>query len=251
MQLKDYSLAVIASHNVVGFLNILLGSLCLLNFDFSKLYLGNAGLKDKDIAKLNNKINIISLHNKNQNKFRTQSLDYRCVIDNRVQFLREVNSITNGSPILQLDADTYVVKDDFCLIDDEVDIVLTVRDVSKGRQNSITKRFKKHTKQYPNLGVVFWNKPNNCIEVWDEWERLRNTVSPDGSQYEQNIFFHMMDTRAFNNVSVQKIYCYHYNSYVIGWLKEYGSSIVHFKGGSARDKSQRKPNPCWAEFLKI
>lgn len=251
MQLFDYYLAVIASHNVIGFLNILLKSLKRLNFDFSKLYLGDAGLKSEDLIKLNKKINIINLPNKNQNKFRTQSIEYRRIIDNRVWFLKKVNSAIGGLPILQLDTDTYVVKTDFSLIDPESDVVLTVRDVSKGNINATVRRFKQYITHYPNLGVVFWNKPNNCITIWNEWERLRSVISPDKSQYEQNIFLHVMESPIFKKIKVQKIYCCYYNSYSPSWLKKYDSSIVHFKGGSARDKSQRKPNSAWSKFLEL
>jgi len=240
MKLEDHFIAVMASHNVMKFLNLLIESLKRLNFDFSQFYLGDVGLKKEDVVKIKEKIdiNIIDLPEKNEGEFRTQSVDYRKIIDNRVIFLNKVHEKAKEKGILQLDADTYIVRNDFSLIDPDADLTLTVRDALP---HLVVSEFKNHCKHYPNLGVVFWNKPPNCKKLWQECERLRKIIDPSNHQYEQNIFLHAMESEAFKELKVQKIKCEYYNCYNVDWLK-YEPAIIHFKGGKmARDK-EGNPN---------
>lgn len=240
MKLEDYSLAVIASHNVMNFLNLLIESLKYFNFDFSQFYLGDAGLNKEDIEILKRKVDphIIDLPKKDHGEFRTQSVNYRRVIDNRIMFLNKVYDKTKGKSILQLDADTYIVKSDFSLIDVGADLTLTVRSAPSHLAIS---EFEKYHRHYPNLGVVFWNNPLNCKELWQELEKLRSVVAPSDHQYEQNIFFHGMESSVFKKLEVQEIECKYYNCYNVDWLG-YEPAIIHFKNGRMGRDGKGNPN---------
>ena len=239
----NYVVAVIANNNVVIFLKLLLESLECIKFDFSKFYLGDAGLDDHNFK---HEINIIDLPNKKYGKFRTQSPDYRYIISNRVRFLNRVSQITQGQSILQLDADTYVIKDDFSLVDSSADVTLTVREAEVG---GYIPKFVSQKSHYPNLGVVFWNKPDRCKQFWRRWDELRTVLPPHPGQYEQNIFLHAMQEESFKKLKAQKIQCYYYNCYDPSWLR-YNPSILHFKGPEGRDETSTEPHPTFLQHLK-
>lgn len=236
MKLFDYNIAVIASENVVVFLDILLQSLRCLKFPMNQFYLGDGGLFEPSFYAKIYEVNVVDLLIKRYTNFKTQSNEYRDIINNRVYFLNKVCELCSGKPMLQLDVDTYIVKSEFAFVDPLADVVLTVR---KTRQ--CIKEHAEFADSYPNLGVVFWNKPERCFQFWKEWGLMKYKVKPSGGQYEQNHFLHTMKTGAMDGLNMQTVLCQYANCYKVKWFNEF-TTIVHFKGCEGRDETGRLPN---------
>lgn len=231
--ISEYTLAIIASNNVYSYLlqNVFL--LKELNISFKKLVIADIGLLDnqkKEIQSiLQDRVFFIDFENKNFNTgFKTQSNEYRKIIDNRIEFLRKLFLDASNEKVLQLDADTSIIRNDFGMVDKESDISLTVRPVTP--YDHILGQFQV---DYPNCGVIFWNNPKNCLKFLDAWEEYKNNNPPKGGQYEQNYFLHACLTKEFEELNVQKIHCAYYNCYERDWLNN-KTSILHYKGSSKK-----------------
>lgn len=241
----DYSIGVLASHNVIGFLTILLDSLKKLNVDPSQIYVGDAGLLDNEIDELVDirGVHIIDLPMKNKGTFKTQSEPYKIVIGNRINFLKNIQRLDIKGAILQLDADTAVVKEEFEDVDPKAQLILTVREDS-----DYIKKFAKHKNAYPNLGVTFWKTGPRAKALWEKWARIRKNVPDNTGQYEQNSFLHVMNEDEYFFMRVQKLPCEKYNCYKPEWLVN-DPCIIHFKGREGRDRSKRGPNPILLKYV--
>jgi len=242
MNLYDYSISVITNNVYLHFFDLLLESLKKLNFDFSNFYLGDVGI---DNVERYNYLNIIDLPIKKYSNTKTQTNGYRQIISNRTIMLNNITDVSD-KPILQLDADTYIVKSLFN-IDSDSDITITIRNVIK---TGLIKKFSYRVKRYPNLGVVFWNKPNKCRKFWSIWDKIRKTISAHQGQYEQNSFLHAMESKEYKDLKSQEVPCYQYNCYDSKWLK-HKPSIIHFKGCEGRDVSKKLPNKKLLEYCRI
>ena len=229
--LSEYTLAVIASNNVYSYLKQHVFFLINCKIHFRKLVIGDAGLlsqQREEISKaLGDKVSFIDFEHKNyDDNFKTQSDQYRKIIDHRISFLRNIFLDQDTERVIQLDADTAVVRNDFSMLDKSCDVSLTVRPVTP--YDHILGQFQV---DYPNCGVIFWNNPKRCIPFLDYWEMYKNKNPPKGGQYEQNYFLHACLGEEFQDLNVQKIHCAYYNCYDKSWLNE-KTSILHYKGNS-------------------
>jgi len=243
--IHDYSIGIIASHNVIRFLKILLESLWKFDVDRKQIFIGDVGLSESEIELLVHKykVSVIDLPHKNKGTFRTQSPQYKMIINNRVEFLRTIKRIDRKGAILQLDADTAIADGQFPDIDPNAEIVLTVR-----KDSSYILKFRKHKDAYPNLGVVFWRLSNQTETLWNKWAKIKKHVPDNTGQYEQNIFLHLMEEPEFLSMNVQKLPCEKYNCYKPEWLIHH-PYIIHFKGKEGRDKSKKDPNRKLLEYI--
>lgn len=231
--ISEYSLAVIASNNVYNY--VLQQAIIIknLNISFKNMFIADLGLlkeqKDNLSKIIGNNLFFIDFENKNYNTgFKTQSNEYRSIIDNRISFLRTLFLDSRVEKVLQLDADTSIIRNDFSMLDKSSDISLTVRPVTPW--DHILGQFQV---DYPNCGVVFWNNPKNCLKFLDAWEEYKNNNPAKGGQYEQNYFLHACLSDEFRKLNVQKIHCAYYNCYEREWLNE-KTSILHYKGSSKK-----------------
>ena len=177
--LSDYTLAVIASNNVYSYLKQHVLLLMNMGIEYEKLVVGDAGLiedQKKEIkSALQEKVEFVSLDHQNSDVgFKTQSDQYRKIIDNRLDFLRSLFKRPDVKRVVQLDADTGVIRNDFSMLDKSADISLTVRPVTP--YDHILAQFQV---DYPNCGVIFWNNPKNCLDFLDAWERYKNENNTD------------------------------------------------------------------------
>ena len=229
--LSEYTLAIIASNNVYPYLKQHVFLLLNMAIQYDKLVIGDAGLLDeqKDEIKslLHEKVEFASLTHQNKDTgFKTQSDQYRKIIDNRIGFLKTLFHREDIESVVQLDADTALIRNDFSMLDKTADVSLTVRPVTP--YDHILAQFQV---DYPNCGVIFWNKPKKCLKFLDAWEKYKNENPPKGGQYEQNYFLHACLTDSFKALNVQKIHCAYYNCYNKDWLNP-KTSILHYKGSS-------------------
>ena len=229
--LTEYTLAVIASNNVYSYLKQHVFLLLNMNIEYDKLVIGDAGLLEDQKLEIKNvlqdKVEFLPLGHQNSDVgFKTQSDEYRRIIDNRINFLRTLFKRDDVKRVVQLDADTGVIRNDFSMLDKDADVSLTVRPVTP--YDHILAQFQV---DYPNCGVIFWNRPKNCLNFLDAWEKYRNENPPKGGQYEQNYFLHACLTDAFKDLNVQKIHCAYYNCYNREWFNE-KTSVLHYKGSS-------------------
>lgn len=227
----EYTLAVIASNNVYQYLHQHVFFLLAREIKFKNLVIGDAGLLDEQKHGLQNalgdRVSFIDFETKNyETDFKTQSDEYRKIIDNRIGFLRELFSNSEIDKVLQLDADTAIIQNDFRMLDKDTDVSLTVRPVTP--YDHILGQYQV---DYPNCGVIFWNNPKQCIDFLDHWELYKNSNPPKGGQYEQNYFLHACLGEEFRALKVQKIHCAYYNCYNADWINPH-TSILHYKGNS-------------------
>ena len=230
----EYTIAIIANHNVYDFLQQLVISLIEKKIRFKKVVIGNAGLFPGEVDWVENqlgpKVEFISFETQLvHNDIRTQDKDYRKIIDNRIPFLREIFNNNDTERVLQLDVDTSIISNDFSLLEKGKDVTLTVREVD----------WKDHVlgkseKDYPNCGVIFWNNPKNCLKFLLAWEDAKKMTPASSGQYEQNYFYHAMMSKAFSNLDVQRLHCRYYNCYEARWINN-KTSIVHYKGKNSDD----------------
>lgn len=230
--ISEYSLAIIASNNVYSFLKQHVLFLINMQINFKTLFVGDAGLLEGQIREitdsLRGRVVFISLKHQNaETGFKTQSDQYRRIIDNRIDFLKTIFLRDDVHRVVQLDADTSIIRNDFSMLDKSCDISLTVRPVSPG--DHILGQFQV---DYPNCGVIFWNNPRKCLDFLDAWQDYKNENPPKGGQYEQNYFLHACLTDSFKKLNIQKIHCAYYNCYNRDWLNQ-KTSIIHYKGNSA------------------
>ena len=229
--ISEYTLAIISSNNVYNYLKQHVVILSNLEIRYRKLVVGDAGLLSEQKKELSNilgdKIEFFDLDHQNKAQgFKTQSDQYRKIIDNRISFLKNLFLRDDVERVVQLDADTSVIRNDFSMLDKNSDISLTVRPVTP--YDHILAQFQV---DYPNCGVIFWNNPEKCIEFLDAWEEYKNNNPPKGGQYEQNYFLHACLTDSFKKLKVQKIHCAYYNCYNRDWLNPM-TSILHYKGST-------------------
>lgn len=243
--IHDYAIGILASHNVIKFLKVLLNSLRRFAVNPGNIYIGDAGLLEDEIKDLLNKrkVHVIDLPKKNKGTFRTQSPKYKTIIDNRVEFLKTIKATNQKGAILQLDADTAIASEQFPDVDPNAEIVLTVR-----KDTSYILKFRKYKDAYPNLGVVFWHLSDQTEPLWNKWTKIKKHVPDNTGQYEQNIFLHLMGEPEFLSMNVQKLPCEKYNCYKPEWLK-HDPYIIHFKGKEGRDKSKEGPNKNLLEYI--
>lgn len=243
--LNDYMIAVLVSEGHVHFLDMLVDSLRRLSFNTKgSLVIGDAGLKEPGRYDAR----IMEMPYKDYGSFPTQSGRYRNVIDNRVKFLVGVAMMeADERPILQLDADTMVLRSDFPHVDPDADMVLTVR---HAEDMHVLPRFKYLQAEYPNLGVVFWNKPHKLLDFWAEWQHVRRHCAPMGGQYEQSLFLQATEKVEYSLLNIQHVPCITYNCYRLDWLGR-STRIVHFKGGEGRaGKHSTYANPAMVERVR-
>ena len=93
--ISEYTLAIIASNNVFSYLLQHVLILKNLNIIFKKLIVADIGLLGDQrktlIGILGDKIEFVDFKNKNFNTgFKTQSDQYRRIIDNRISFLKQL-----------------------------------------------------------------------------------------------------------------------------------------------------------------
>lgn len=231
--ISEYTLAVIVSNNVYSYLLQQVTLLRHLNINFKKLAIADIGLLDnqKDEIKkiLGEKVCFYDFDHKNfSTGFKTQSNEYRDIIDNRISFLRTLFEDESNEKVIQLDADTAIIRNDFCMLDKNADVSLTVRPVTPW--DHILGQFQV---DYPNCGVIFWNNPKKCLSFVDAWEKYKNENPPKGGQYEQNYFLHACLSQEFKSLNVQKIHCAYYNCYEREWIND-KTSIVHYKGSTKK-----------------
>jgi len=229
VDLKDYTLAVVANHNVFGFLKQLVVCLQWKGILFRSLCVGDAGLLDTEVEwlemVLGNRLTRFPLAKQfKQEGIVTQDGTYREIISQRIPFLRYVFGECAGAPVLQLDADTAIIDNDFSLVDPNSDLTLTVREVT-----SLEHALGKNEKEYPNLGVVFWNRPERCYDFLSAWEVVQRTTNPCVGQFEQGFFYRAMSSSDFSRLSVQRVHCRYYNCYRAKWI-ESQTSVLHYKG---------------------
>ena len=232
--LRDHHVAVIASSNVMPFLLNLLQSIEQNKIKLRQLVIGDAGLSPLDRSMLmarvrhtplQSKLELVELPLRDEGVgFKTQSESYRKVINNRVSFLRGLFLRDDVDHVLQLDADTELLSNDFSELDLSCDATLTMRRVSPGGHVSGI-----WSDAYPNCGVIFWNDPWACLEVLDVWDGLRKSLPPHSGQYEQNAFVQMMKTEAWGRLTVQELPCRTFNCYHPFW-RDGDERIVHLKG---------------------
>ena len=228
--LSDYHLAVIASHNVFTFLQTLVCSLTDNQIRYRKLVIGDAGLLPSEIewvrSMIGDKLDVERFDLREEGDgFVTQSAQYRKIIYNRVPFLRDLFLNDEVDHVVQLDADTMIVSNDFSLLDRSADVTLNVHKVAPN--GSV---FKEFGDDYPNCGVIFWHNPWACFDVLATWERLRDTLDPHPGQFEQNCFLHMMASPAWKHLDVQMLHCRFYNCYHPFWFRDSQTSLLHLKG---------------------
>jgi hypothetical protein len=231
--ISEYTLAIIASNNVFSYLLQHVLILKNLNIIFKKLIVADIGLLGDQrktlIGILGDKIEFVDFKNKNFNTgFKTQSDQYRRIIDNRISFLKQLFENEENERVIQLDADTSIIRNDFSMLDKDADVSLTVRPVTPW--DHILGQFQV---DYPNCGVIFWNNPKKCLNFLDAWERYKNNNPPKDGQYEQNYFLHACLEKEFKALSVQKIHCAYYNCYEKDWLND-KTSILHYKGSTKK-----------------
>ncbi len=231
--ISDYTLAIIASNNVFEYLKQHVFILKNLNINFKKLVIADLGLLKEQKAYLKGilqeKIEFVDFENKNFNKgFKTQSDQYRKIIDNRINFLRMLFLDEDNRRVIQLDADTAIIRNDFSMLDKDADVSLTVRPVTPW--DHILAQFQV---DYPNCGVIFWNNPRKCLSFLNAWEEYKDNNPPKGGQYEQNYFLHACLGKEFKALNVQKIHCAYYNCYERQWLND-KTSILHYKGSTKK-----------------
>jgi len=236
INIEEYTIATIASHNVIDFLRQLVDSLLQNNIKFKKMVIGNAGLLQEEVEQLREqlreKIEFIDFENQLcHDGIKTQSNDYKKIIDNRVPFLREIFTDPETERVIQLDADTAIISNDFSLLEKDSDITLTVREV--GPHDHVLAIA---DKEYPNCGVIFWNNPTNCLNFLNMWSVVQERVNSHPGQYEQNYFYRATKTKVFQSLKVQKLHCRHYNCYMPDWISEQ-TSILHYKGHHMKNPS--------------
>jgi len=231
--ISEYTLAVIASNNVYSYLLQQAFLIKNLGIEYKNMFVADIGLLEEQKKQLKSilgeKINFLEFDHKNFNTgFKTQSNEYRNIIDNRINFLRTLFLHDDVEKVVQLDADTAIIRNDFSMLDKKADMSLTVRPVTPW--DHILGQFQV---DYPNCGVIFWNNPKNCLKFIDAWERYKNNNPPKGGQYEQNYFLHACLEDEFKELKVQKIHCAYYNCYEKEWINE-KTSILHYKGSSKK-----------------
>ena len=229
--ISEYTLAIIASNNVYNYLKQHVFFLITFNIEFRKLVVGDAGLlesqREEIKSALGDRVEFVDFEIKNfDSGFKTQSEEYRKIIDNRVSFLRDLFLDPSNERVLQLDADTSIVRNDFKMLDKSADVSLTVRPVTP--YDHILAQFQV---DYPNCGVIFWNNPKAALPFLEYWDQYRTSNPPKGGQYEQNYFLHACLGKEFQEMKVQKIHCAYYNCYDRSWINP-DTSILHYKGNS-------------------
>tara|TARA_B100000131_G_scaffold323119_1_gene379944 strand:+ start:7737 stop:8549 length:813 start_codon:yes stop_codon:yes gene_type:complete len=229
--ISEYTLAIIASNNVYNYLKQHVFFLRSAEIKFKNLVIGDAGLLEKQkeeiVDGLGEKVSFVEFEDKNYDtNFKTQSNEYRKIIDNRVQFLKDIFLDKNTERVVQLDADTAIIQNNFKMLDKTADVSLTVRPVTP--YDHILGQFQV---DYPNCGVIFWNNPTKSIPFLNHWEEYKQNNPAKGGQYEQNYFLHACLDDSFTQLNVQKIHCAYYNCYNADWLNQ-DTSILHYKGNS-------------------
>ena len=204
-----------------------------LDIKFKNLFVADLGILPKQKEKLKKilgkKLKFLEFDHKNFNTgFKTQSNEYRSIINKRIDFLRQLFNNPEVEKVLQLDADTSIIRNDFSMLDKDADVSLTVRPVTPW--DHILGQFQV---DYPNCGVIFWNNPRKCLNFLDTWEKYKNNNPPKGGQYEQNYFLHACLEEEFKALNVQKIHCAYYNCYERDWLND-KTSILHYKGSTKK-----------------
>jgi hypothetical protein len=229
--ISEYTLAIIASNNVFDYLRQHAFFLLNAQIEFKNLVIGDAGLlksqRQEIAASFPDRVTFVDFEDKNyETNFKTQSDQYRKIIDNRISFLRRIFLDENTQSVVQLDADTAVIQNNFKMLDKSADVSLTVRPVTP--YDHILGQFQV---DYPNCGVIFWNDPAASLPFLDHWEKYKNENPPKGGQYEQNYFLHACLDESFTRLNVQKIHCAYYNCYNADWINQ-DTSILHYKGNS-------------------
>ena len=226
--LNQYALAIIANNSAYRFLQQFVSIYKLRNIKSQTLYVGDAGLLPEQKLSLwgafPGRLEFVDLPQKVfESGVKTQSLLYRKIIDNRIYFLRYLFENYPDQKIIQLDADTGIITNDLDLIDANSDMTLSVRPAA-----AVNHVMNREEEEYPNLGVVFWNNAARCLDFLNAWEKVAKDLPPSTKQYEQNTFYHAMQTAEFKSLNVQKIHCRYYNCYDPGWVNE-KTSILHYK----------------------
>ena len=229
--IEDYTIAIVASNNVFNFLRQNLIILKNQNIKYKNICIADAGLLEEQkkfiVELIGNKVSFYNCNHKNYDVgFKTQSNEYRKIIDNRISFLKYLIN-NNIERILQLDADTAIISNNFCMLNKAADVSLTVRPVTP--DDHILGQFQV---DYPNCGVIFWNNSKRCLDFINYWEEYKDNNPPKGGQYEQNYFLHATLSEQFNKLNVQKIHCAYYNCYKREWINRL-TSILHYKGNSS------------------
>ena len=228
---SEYTLAIIASNNVFDYLKQHIFFLENAHIRFKNLVIGDAGLLESQRREISSifkdRVSYIDFEDKNYDtNFKTQSNEYRKIIDNRIDFLRKIFLNEDTQHVIQLDADTAIIQNNFKMLNKSADVSLTVRPVTP--YDHILGQFQV---DYPNCGVIFWNNPKSCIPFLDHWEKYKQENPPKGGQYEQNYFLHACLDETFTSLNVQKIHCAYYNCYNSDWINQ-DTSILHYKGNS-------------------
>src|SRR5690606_9626357 len=112
----------IASHNCFAFVKQFVTAFVTYRIKARSLLLGDAGLRDYEIEYVKRMLPIpVKVIGQSsqiyKNGIDTQSDDYRKIISNRIPFLRQVFALANYGPVLQIDADTAIVSNNFSLVD--------------------------------------------------------------------------------------------------------------------------------------
>jgi hypothetical protein len=226
--IKAYSLAIIASHNVFSFLEHHVRQLSERGIRYKRLYVGDAGLSHDERRAIEAEVEGVEFLDLGvkvfDSGFKTQSEPYRKVIRNRIPFLRRVFELAEYGPVLQLDADTAIITNDFSLIDRNAHVTLTVRETEPWEHVEL-----KREKRYPNCGVIFWHQPRSCLDFLAKWESIQESSAPHAGQYEQNHFYQAMKEEEFRRLDVQRVHCKFYNCYLPYWVNKH-TAILHYKG---------------------
>ena len=116
--IKEYKLAVIASNNVYKYLKQHVIITAGMNINHAGLIIGDGGLLEEQKQEikevLKEKVEFLELNHKNEETgFKTQSDQYRKIIDNRISFLRRIFERQDVERVIQLDADTSIIRNDF------------------------------------------------------------------------------------------------------------------------------------------
>jgi hypothetical protein len=205
MMLSNYAITVLTSSFRWEELCYLIDSLKLIKY--KHLYIGDVGLTEEHQQCLKDRgATVITLGYNMIGKPPTFAR-YKGLIRQRIPFLREVYKRHQG-PILSLDTDTEIIKDDFKYLDTTADATMHVR----GHEG-------------PNCGVMFWHKPERCQEFWDAWEAEWAGNVPNGCP-EQFCFNKALKTCQIN---WQELHCKYYNCIKSEWVNK-DTSIIHYKG---------------------
>lgn len=249
-----YDILTVCNHAHFLFLQILLESIRTYQVPFRKLFLVDAGLLDSEKSALLNRysdINVKILDNQIKNtqaQVRTQSYEYRDLIQFRAKIIKDLFSQKKTEQLLQVDADVAFLGNPFTKESMAGDIALTVRHASK--ELSI---WNKATDNYPNIGVVFWNNPNKAIHFIDDWLLELHSNEPHPTQYEQAAFIRAMSFGPhFKNLDSYYIPCERYNCYKTKWLHHKPLSL-HFKSKGYHETPFERvqyfqeilPDPLW------